>query len=67
MGSGTLTHEVSWISVEEETPDDYIEVLVTDGELVFIGYCVGGTWYQDHDVCEVVVSHWMEYPEPPEV
>ena len=59
--------EVRWIPVEEDTPLDYHEVLVSDGELVWIGYCAGGTWFQDHDECDSVVTHWMEYPDPPEV
>lgn len=42
-------------------------VLLSDGAIVFFGYCMGETWYdavQDAGVPSFP-THWMPLPEPP--
>ena len=56
-----------WIPVEDALPTNPYEVLVTDGEGAWLGYYLGGTWYQDHEPSDSVVTHWREIPELPQV
>lgn len=56
-----------WITCDELLPEGSGNVLVTDGEDVFIGWRLDGKWCSDsHDYYEF--SHpiiaWMPLPEP---
>ena len=55
-----------WIHVTEALPTTPYEVLITDNEGFWLGYYLGGTWYQDHEPADSVVTHWMEIPEFPQ-
>jgi hypothetical protein len=52
-----------WISVTQGFPQEYTDVLVTDGVEVWPDYFALGEWNTDPDA---VITHWMEMPEPPE-
>lgn len=57
----------TWISVEQEQPDDDITVMVyvpNCPEPVWLGYCVDGVWIDVEGIrCEP--THWMPLPEGP--
>lgn len=58
-----------WMPVEKDLPDDDLTVLLAleDGE-VWTGFRDAGVWrYMSADLIEGIVTHWMEFPEPPEV
>ena len=57
-----------WIDVEEDLPDDEIEVLVhtADGE-VSVGFRESNNWrYLCASKIKIPVLHWAHMPEPPE-
>lgn len=69
-----------WISVEERLPENEKPVLAYygfdndgDGDLgmMFIGtlsyFCFDHDPHWQHAGCNLVVTHWMPLPEPPEV
>ena len=51
-----------WISVTQEFPQEYTDVLVTDGVEVWPDYFALGEWNTDQDA---VITHWMKMPEAP--
>lgn len=59
-----------WISVEEEMPKDYQDVLAVVGEnhFAFVGFCLNQTtWYCDirNKAVEIKgITHWMPLPAP---
>lgn len=68
-----------WISVKDELPEKYARVLVTDGIEVCIHYKQSmcnwpdelghdlycGGQYDDCNIHEGKVTHWMPLPTPP--
>lgn len=60
-----------WISVEDELPKEYEEVLAianVDGNIVpFVGVCENGMFYFTEPTIrkERRVTHWMPLPSPP--
>lgn len=62
-----------WISVKErlpekENPNCTVDVLVTDGTHISIGYYdyIAGMWGTLEECFYFHVTHWMPIPEPPE-
>lgn len=72
-----LTKATRWIPVEERLPRDNVDVLVRKGRMcgnvTVVAYrCTGNNCWtmSDGDYQEfqdIVVTHWMPLPEPPEV
>lgn len=56
----------SWISVEDELPEENVWVLTFDGSSINLLMLAGnGGWY-DHSVApHRNVTHWMPLPAPP--
>jgi hypothetical protein len=57
----------AWVPVDKELPDDELTVLLalSDGE-VWTGFHEAGKWYHESgDRLTGVVTHWMQFPEPP--
>jgi hypothetical protein len=57
-----------WIATATQLPDDETAVLIAlaDGE-VWTGYVMAGEWfYQSDDPIGVEVTHWMDFPAPPQ-
>lgn len=61
----------SWISVNEQMPDEEIAVLVSNSkskEVTIAYYCyVGECWLNEkhYELNAIVVTHWQPLPEPP--
>lgn len=56
-----------WISVMDELPEAYIDVLYFDGQLIGVDFiCSDGTWC-DEEVRNNKVTHWMPLPEAPKM
>lgn len=55
---------MDWISVKDKLPDKYCEVIIAsdDGAVKSAVYMSNGKWNTFLNV-----THWMEYPEAPEV
>ncbi len=51
-----------WISAKKELPEEYTDVIVTDGEQVWSDFYAMKEWNTEP---EAVVTHWMPMPEPP--
>lgn len=51
-----------WIAVKEELPEEYRDVIVTDGDQTWSDYYAMGEWNTDP---EADITHWMPMPEPP--
>ncbi|MDT3708139.1 MAG: DUF551 domain-containing protein [Thiobacillus sp.] len=60
---------VRWISATERLPDDDQTVLIAmdDGE-VWTGYMDAGEWryVSSEPISYAHITHWMEFPEPPD-
>lgn len=62
-----------WIKCSERMPDDFVDVLVSDGAYVEVmwfdsdGYWDGWVEPQAVTVDSEEVTHWMPLPDPPEV
>jgi len=61
-----------WIKCSERMPDDFEDVLVSDGGNVEVMWrdCDGfwDCWApRNSNISEANVTHWMPLPEPPEV
>lgn len=60
-----------WVPVTERLPEEYTEVLVTDGDRVHIGgwygrVADGPQWLNcTQDIGPLDVTHWMPLPQPP--
>ena len=57
---------MEWISVEDRLPDFYYDVLICyEKNRVSVGhfYIDTNRWYSRTQ--EVIVTHWMPFPEPP--
>lgn len=80
MAIAALREQPRWISVEERLPKDEKSVLAYygfdndgDGDLgmMFTGtlsyFCFDPDPHWQHASCNLVVTHWMPLPEPPEV
>ena len=62
---------MKWQKCHKQAPIN-TNVLVTDGEYVFPAFLDSMLeWrFLNQDICEengLEVSHWMEFPEPPEI
>jgi hypothetical protein len=58
---------VTWIDAIQALPDDDMTVLIglEDGE-VWTGFLDSGIWrYVSADKIEAKVTHWAEFPAPP--
>ena len=61
-----------WISVDDDLPDDLIEVLCCNAnrEWFWVGYHSGDNWYSVSPGEEIdrtrLVTHWMDLPEAPQ-
>lgn len=53
-----------WISVNDRLPDEFIDVLVTDGEKIRIS-CVDSSGTIDSYIIYGEVTHWQPLPDPP--
>lgn len=55
---------MDWISVKDRLPDKFHEVIIAtdDGKVKSAMYMYDGKWNTFLNV-----THWMEYPEAPEV
>lgn len=51
-----------WISVTQGFPQEYTDVLVTDGGDVWVDYFALGEWNTEP---EAEITHWMHIPESP--
>lgn len=61
-----------WIKCSDELPDDEITVItfVADSnEPVWLGYHCDDCWYTESGLPMLfsVVTHWMPFPNPPEI
>ena len=56
-----------WISVEERLPDKFLRVLGTCCMGVFEAVHDGKYWRIDGLPFKDTITHWMPFPEPPEV
>ncbi len=55
-----------WIKCSELMPDDYQDVLVTNGTEIDLQFTVKGDWIlPDFGYKDLKISHWMPLPEPP--
>lgn len=62
------TCSVFWVDARRELPDDDMTVLLAldDGE-VWTGFMDAGIWrYVSADAIESTVTHWAEFPDPPQ-
>lgn len=56
-----------WISVIDELPEMYIDVLYFDGQSIGVDFiCSDGAWC-DEEVRSNKVTHWMPLPETPKM
>ncbi len=56
-----------WIKCSDRMPDDYQDVLVTNGTEIDLQFTVKGDWVlPNFGYKDVKISHWMPLPEPPE-
>ena len=56
-----------WISVDEELPEAYEDVLYFNGQSVGVDFiCSDGTWC-DEEVHNKPITHWMPLPEAPKM
>jgi hypothetical protein len=58
---------MTWIPIEQQLPDDDIEVLVFGPDLedhCWIGYMDGDVWRADNG-SRIEVTHWMHLPSSP--
>ena len=56
-----------WISVMDELPEGYIDVLYFDGQSIGVDFiCSDGTWCEE-EVRNNKVTHWMPLPEAPKM
>ena len=64
-----------WISVKEKTPEDYENIIFTNGKDVFVGFRVSliyddegnnDIYYYSNEINHKDVTHWMPLPELPE-
>ena len=57
-----------WIPVHERLPEEFAEVLISDGDWVGYGYYHGNPdssgWGDTIADCDTTVSAWMPLPEP---
>ena len=51
-----------WIAVKDKLPEEYRDVIVTDGDQAWSDYYAVGEWNTDADAD---ITHWMPFPEPP--
>lgn len=57
-----------WVSVEDVLPPGGKDVLLAIGKAdVFMGYYVGGRYYDSEGCGTYGVTHWMPLPDAPEV
>lgn len=57
-----------WIPVGDELPDEETSVIVaTEDGHVDAGFLLESKWrWLDAGTIKVAVTHWMDFPEPPE-
>lgn len=56
-----------WIAVKDKLPEEYTDVIVTDGEQVWLdnmSFEDGRPWWMID--CHNTITHWIPMPEPPE-
>ncbi len=56
-----------WISVKKKMPSEKSPVLITDGDLQYVGWIEGDIFFYSY-CCGCVaenITHWMLLPEPP--
>ena len=54
---------MKWIKCREKLPEPHQDVLVFDGDYIFVDHRIDGqslTWAEAYDV-----THWMPLPEKP--
>ena len=63
-----MSASIQWVPAADIVPDDDLTVLIAldDGE-VWTGFRDAGVWrYVSADKVEATVTHWAEFPAPPE-
>jgi len=65
----TKTDKLSWISCNDKLPKNDKEVLIFWEECITTGYNAGEDgnqyWIDSERGCDLPVTHWMPFPEPP--
>lgn len=65
---------MKWISIKEKTPEDYENILFTNGKRVFLGFRVcledgddgrDDFYYYSNERNYDGITHWMPLPELP--
>lgn len=58
-----------WISVEDELPKEYANLLVAiSNHFCYTAFCCGDKWYSNDNLYQRELSHvthWMPLPKPP--
>lgn len=55
-----------WVSVDERLPDPLVDVVVTDGESMTVGWSSKKGWWYANGWSDEGITHWMPLPPPPQ-
>jgi hypothetical protein len=53
-----------WIPVTERLPEEQVDVLMTNGKYIFLGWDIGNELYSEDEPGDTV-THWMPLPDLP--